>query len=738
MIPRLLNFIVTVVILTSVSTLVLAEKYSDIKITIKDRADFEKVSQMGLDIIGRGDDYIEAVVPVSQLGGLGSKGLNYTVAIEDMTAFYQSRFDAKQSMGGYRTLAEIGMVLDSIANDNPTIVTPKMSIGQSIEGRDIWLVKISDNPMVEEDEPQVYYYACHHAREVITPEVLIYFMRYLTNNYNIDPQVTYLVNNRELYFSPCVNPDGYYYNEQTDPGGGGMWRKNRRNSGGGNFGVDINRNYGYQWGYDNSGSSPDPSSETYRGTAAFSESETQAARLFINSKNIKVTVNYHSYSNFFLYPWGYASIYTPDNEVFAAMGDTVHAMNGYTPGPPWLILYSVNGGSFDWEYGEQTTKPKIFAISEEVGNNGDGFWPPTSRITPLVQENIATNLFYARVAGNPDALLSPIAPTIYAIGGVDSSHFQMYWSHHDLKNPAVSFEVWQYQNLTKTTDDLEAGTSQWTLNGFTLSSIRSHSATHSFFGGSTDNADNRLTTGQTLNVAAGDSLKFWTWYDIESGWDYGYVEVSTNGGVNWASIPGSITTISSPHGLNLGYGITGASAGWVYAKFPLTSFVGQNIIYRFRYITDSYTTNQGWFVDDIGPIEFFSQTTKIADAVPDTTLLVQGLSTGEYFFRVSAKDAQNQLSVFSPFAVANVNISLPCTWLIADANNDSQRSITDAVYLIDYVFAGGPSPTPNAVGSGDADCSGVVNVSDVVYLVSYVFAGEPIPGQTCSCSDYTF
>ena len=419
------------------------ENYSTVRISIDGKVDFEKLKSLRFEQVSFGDGYAEVIASAHELQQLQSLGLKYTVTITNMTAYYQSRLDNTRMMGGYRTLAEIGLALDSISNAHPDIVTPKSSIGSSIQGRPIWVIKISDNPNVDENEPEVYYYACHHAREVITPEVLIYFMRYLTNNYGTDPQVTYLVNNRELFFSPCLNPDGYHYNEETDPGGGGMWRKNRRDNGGGNWGVDINRNYGYQWGYDDVGSSPDPADETYRGTAAFSEPEIMAERLFINSRHFKVLVNYHSYSNFFLYPWGYSEIVTPDNDIFAAMGDTVSAMNGYLAGPPWQILYAVNGGAFDWEYGEQISKPKIYAVSVEVGGSSDGFWPPTNRITPLVQQNLQPNLFYARVAGNPEALRAPATPTIYSIGTVDTTHFNLYWHHFDLQNPAITFEVWQ-------------------------------------------------------------------------------------------------------------------------------------------------------------------------------------------------------------------------------------------------------------------------------------------------------
>ena len=94
---------------------------------------------------------------------------------------------------------------------------------------------------------------------------LIYFMQYILSQYGTDPEITCLINNRELYFVPCANPDGYVYNQTTNPNGGGFWRKNRRNNGDGTFGVDLNRNFDYNWGFDNNGSSPITSSEVYRG-----------------------------------------------------------------------------------------------------------------------------------------------------------------------------------------------------------------------------------------------------------------------------------------------------------------------------------------------------------------------------------------------------------------------------------------------------------------------------------------
>ncbi|MFN3694823.1 MAG: M14 family metallopeptidase, partial [Ignavibacterium sp.] len=304
------------------------------------------------------------------------------------------------SMGGYYTFNEIVAQLDSMHNQYPNIITQKFQIGTSQEGRPIWAVKISDNPNLSETEPKVGYDALIHAREPQSMASLLYFMWYLLQNYGTNQEVTHLVNNREMFFVPCVNPDGYEYNRLTNPNGGGMWRKNRRNNGDGSYGVDLNRNFGYMWGYDNNGSSPIPSSDTYRGPFAFSEPEAQAVRDFAIMNNYGTHFNMHSYQNAFLYPWGYINALTPDSAAYIEFASDMSAYNQYSYGNSGQILgYNSNGSVRDWMYGEQTTKLKAFGYTVEIGSSSDGFWPPQSRIFPLAQGMLKPNLYNAWVAG---------------------------------------------------------------------------------------------------------------------------------------------------------------------------------------------------------------------------------------------------------------------------------------------------------------------------------------------------
>ncbi|MEY4541213.1 MAG: hypothetical protein RLZZ306_2970, partial [Bacteroidota bacterium] len=201
---------------------------------------------------------------------IGSK--NAKVAVTTPTNF------ALGTYGGYFTFAQLQTILDQMRTLYPNLISAKSSIGTSIEGRPVFMIKISDNPDVDEAEPEMFFNAVHHAREPMSMSQLIFFMWHILENYNTDKDIKTLVNSTELYIVPCVNPDGYVYNQGTNPSGGGMWRKNRRNNGNGTFGVDPNRNYAFQWGINNTGSSPTSSSDTYRGTAPFSEPETQIIR----------------------------------------------------------------------------------------------------------------------------------------------------------------------------------------------------------------------------------------------------------------------------------------------------------------------------------------------------------------------------------------------------------------------------------------------------------------------------
>ena len=234
------------------------------------------------------------------------------------------------SMAGFFTYDEFLWHLDNMAALYPQLITARQPVGDFItfEGRPIYWVRISDNAQTDEPEPAVLYTALHHAREAVSLSQLIFYMYHVLENYGQDPLITEAVDHTEMYFIPMLNPDGYIYNEVTNPDGGGMWRKNRRNNGNGTFGVDLNRNYSVAWG--GAGTSANGSSDVYRGPFPMSEPEVQAMEWFADQHQFVTNVNFHSYADMLLFPWGYTdAVQCDDHLSFLRITDMMVADNGY-------------------------------------------------------------------------------------------------------------------------------------------------------------------------------------------------------------------------------------------------------------------------------------------------------------------------------------------------------------------------------------------------------------------------
>ncbi|MFK7933547.1 MAG: M14 family zinc carboxypeptidase [Saprospiraceae bacterium] len=408
-----------------------AKIYLDKDLTVKGLAD------LGIEVdhgVYRPSKYFLSEFSTDEIAAIQAAGYAVEIQIEDLTSYIQKvnageisieNLEIKSnactdgsdvlydyetpanyqlgSMGGYFTYAEILRNLDAMATQYPNLISVKEPIEgiKTHQDRDIFWLRLSDNPTADEDEPEVFYNAVHHAREPNSVAQMIFYMWYLLENYESDPEIQFLVDNTEMYFVPVVNPDGYVYNETTNPNGGGFWRKNRRNNGDGTDGVDLNRNYGYEWGFDNSGSSPNPQSDTYRGTEAFSEPETQAIRDFCNTHEFQIALNYHTFGNLLIYPWGFSDSLTPDAEIFNGFAKAMTRENGYTAGTgSETVGYVVNGDSDDWMYGEQDTKPKIYSMTPEAGPGNFGFWPPRAKIDEINKSALLMNLTTAHLVHN--------------------------------------------------------------------------------------------------------------------------------------------------------------------------------------------------------------------------------------------------------------------------------------------------------------------------------------------------
>ena len=396
-------------------------RYSYVRIYMTSARDRQRLQESGIaldHVRSKPGVFVETFLQTQEIEDVTKSGFAYDILINDWEKYYkaQKKFSREEletlkarsrvkgfkfgSMGGYLTFDEVVVELDSMRLMYPDLISEKISIGKSIENRDLWMVKISSSPDVPRIKPEVLFNSITHAREPQGMMTLIYFMYYLLENYGSDLEVSFLLDNRELYFVPVINPDGYVHNQTTTPNGGGLWRKNRRLNDNGTYGVDLNRNFGFQWGFDNQGSSGVPSSATYRGTSPFSEPETQGLRDLCIGRNFQNALNYHTYSNLLIYPFGYSDSETPDSLLFRDISRDMTRTNGYTYGTgSQTVGYTVNGDADDWMYGEQTEKSKIISMTPEVGNYDDFFWPQPERIIPLVEENLDANLYAAWVAG---------------------------------------------------------------------------------------------------------------------------------------------------------------------------------------------------------------------------------------------------------------------------------------------------------------------------------------------------
>ncbi|HEX9824943.1 MAG TPA: M14 family metallopeptidase, partial [Actinomycetota bacterium] len=291
-----------------------------------------------------------------------------------------TRLAAQQSAFGFdvfRSFDEPGGIRDEIyalAAANPKILK-LVVLGTTHQGREIIALRLSHNAKDKDGKhPAVLYLSTQHAREWISTEVNRRLLHYYIDAYNAkDKGVKDLLHHTELWFVLVVNPDGYQYTFEHER----LWRKNLRDNNGDGMitvgdGVDPNRNFPEHWNYDNEGSSPLPSSETYRGPSPASEPETQAIMSLYDRVPFVFHVNYHSAADLTLYGQGW-QVQTPsaDDPIFVALSgtDSNSAIPGFDPGVS-ADLYITNGDTNDWTYGERGTISWTPELGEGIPGNG--------------------------------------------------------------------------------------------------------------------------------------------------------------------------------------------------------------------------------------------------------------------------------------------------------------------------------------------------------------------------------
>jgi carboxypeptidase T len=636
-----------------------AESGSIVRIPYKGPAQVASLYERGFDVLSFSPEgYLDIAADPKQLADLFGLGVPISVILTEQMAQAGPALDA--NLGLYHTYAEMETALQALQTSYSGLASLEV-IGITIEARNIYALKVSDNVSADEDEPEVLIMGNHHAREIMSVEIPLRFAQYLLENYGLVPEITHYIDNREIFFIPMVNPDGHIYVQLNhEEHWSDWWRKNRRNNGDGSFGVDLNRNYGYQWGYNNVGSSPLTYSLDYRGPAPFSEPETQAIRDFCATRNFVIGFSYHSYGELLLYPWGYYSGYTPDHALFYALGDTMTASNGYYQGNTAMgAIYPTNGDSDDWAYGETTGKNSFLNFTPEVNSYAEeGFGPSDTMIVPTFNKLLEMNLLLLEFADTPERVLGPYPPAMYPIDDPFHPIYTLSWSGSDPAdpNPAATFELVEYKNMTSLPeDDAESLSPLWVFDGFQIGS-RAYEGTGSYYSGQAHLLNNSIETSVFYTVTEEtDTFSYWAWYDIEPDYDYAYCEISTDNGFLWQPIEGNITTQYNPYGSNRGHGITGASGGWVEAVFPLDAWLGTDILLRLSYLTDGAVVYEGFYADLLGPVPTFEKKTNLGSSLADSFKTMVPSETGHFTYRVRAYDTDGQLSLWSNTASIQID-----------------------------------------------------------------------------------
>ncbi len=370
-----------------------------IKIKAHNKLERSAIANAGLAIEEVGPGFVYAVGSFEQLQAWQKKGL-----VETSSPMEKLFKDFPPADSPYHNYEELTKKLQELHSRFPQI-TSLTSIGKSVEGRDIWSLRISGQLAKADTLPGSIFMGGHHAREHLSVETPMRIIEIILNSYQAqDAKVMSLINNRDIHLIPAVNPDGLEWDIST--GSYQYWRKNRAKNSNGSFGVDLNRNYSHMWNH--GGSSSNPNDETYMGPAPFSEPESRAIRDYVEAhKNLNVLLSFHTFSELILYPWGhkYDGLEdSDDKKVHEIMSLKMAEWNNYTPKQA-SDLYIASGDTTDWAYGTHKIISFTFELDPASQWNTGGFYPGPQVIDAVVAKNTKPFLYLVENSDNPRKVL---------------------------------------------------------------------------------------------------------------------------------------------------------------------------------------------------------------------------------------------------------------------------------------------------------------------------------------------
>ncbi|MBN1476527.1 hypothetical protein JXA47_07235 [Candidatus Sumerlaeota bacterium] len=406
----------------------------------------EELAREGGDILEWGDHRSTAFVTPAQRALLEERGC----AVREIPLAPPTR----AAVDGYLTFAEYEADMQSWVLAHPGIVS-LTSLGLSWEGRDIWMLKISDSVAVDEDEPEVLLLGLQHAREWLAGMTLHGITEHLITQYGSDPRVTALVDALEIHVVLVCNPDGYVYSHVADR----YWRHNRRPDGS----VDLNRNWPYAWGVGVGGPSP------------LSEPETQALNnwLLPHSPEVVGCLNYHTYGTRVMHGWAHTFDLPPNADMMGPlardMAFAIESVNGQRMrNGSWAITLNYIGGGATNDHLQAALGIPTLTLELRPGDGATGDFAPTgASIAPSVSENIEGALMFLEWAlGQGEDATAPVISDVSVVG-LSDTEATLTWVTDDPSTRLVDYGTTTAYGVSEEPDQLRDVTHTVRLSGLT-------------------------------------------------------------------------------------------------------------------------------------------------------------------------------------------------------------------------------------------------------------------------------
>jgi hypothetical protein len=349
MIPILLLLVAAVPVLAE-SKLAEHEMLINVRAT---RADVKVLQSAGLYVYAVGEDFVRGAIVPSRVQDLTSRGYTYEVLIPDMVRYAEDAVKPQAGAGGfgvYHTYQQIMDTFHLIATNNPTICHLD-TIARSPSGKFLLALKVTQNAQQEVHRPRFLIDGTTHGNENIGTEAIWYMVQQLVGRYGVDPLITQLVNTREVWFIPCINPEG-------------LINRTRGNT----VCADLNRDYGYAWNGESGAPVP------------WYTPEIRGQRVFLQQHPYVISMTFHSGTESVMWPWSYSRTATRDSTLHKLLCDRYGTITGY---PSFQIsrgLYECQGTSTDFMHGSEGA----LGLAAEISG---GQPPPQGDIDSIAHAN---------------------------------------------------------------------------------------------------------------------------------------------------------------------------------------------------------------------------------------------------------------------------------------------------------------------------------------------------------------